>query len=115
MELPIQPSQWINRLTQSFFAPFLQPANLVEETSVMMPLVEVKVILNQHYINQKNVQLVFEFYDRQQQLQVADLTLRVASPILSDHTVEFEYDNHRINLQLEQILSVNADSYKQSA
>lgn len=115
MELPIQPPQWINRITHSFFSPFLQPANLVEEGPIIMPMTEVKRNLHEHYINQQPLQIVFEFYDQHHQLQVADLVLTVASPILTDHTVDLEYKGQSISLQLEQILSVSANTFKQSA
>ena len=111
MELPIKnpfSNQWLHNLANDLFSPFIQPATLVQEDIPMSSQKELESILDSHYLSQIPVNILFEYYDQQNCLQMAQLEVIIDSPIQANSFVKVRSSESSFYLELNQIINVTA-------
>lgn len=98
----------LGRFTQRFFQPFLQPAHLDSDTEIMQELNHVKKSLQVHYINQKAIRILFEYYDSNNALKMTEQNCLILSPILNNAWIKVQSQGETFFLELNQIIRVTA-------
>ncbi|MGX7108619.1 hypothetical protein [Facklamia miroungae] len=109
MELPIKKqTQWLNRISQSLFHPFFQPAPLVDEDIIMMPIGQVVKMLQDAYIKQTPLQLLIEYYLPDHSMAMTAIEAYILSPVHSQQLVSIQVGHDRFHLNINQIINVTA-------
>ncbi|MBG9979791.1 hypothetical protein HZY91_01310 [Facklamia sp. DSM 111018] len=111
MELPIKnpfSNQWLQNVANDLFSPFIQPAPLVQEDIPMSSQKELEIILDSHYLSQLPVNILFEYYDQQNCLQMAQIEVIIDSPIQADSFIKVRSAESAFYLELNQIINVTA-------
>ncbi|MGX7092683.1 hypothetical protein [Hutsoniella sourekii] len=108
MELPIQSKQTVKSSLSRLFNPFIIHEDPV--IPLIQPLKQVRDRLNQHYINQEPIIVLYEYYNRQQIICQKSVECYVKSPIQADQRVVLEdcHLGHHLLVYLDQIIKVSA-------
>lgn len=117
MEIPIKSMtntsslSIIKKIGSILFKPFTEDNTIVNKTSFIMPMKQLKQILKNHYINQQPLLIIYEYYNEKNELiqhstiaQIHSVIDNDQNIIVRDWTVQDE-----VALNLNQILTVSAN------
>ena len=111
MELPIKPNSNLVTTVQRFFKPFLN-TQIKQDKRFIMPLYEVEKLLHQHYVTLDPVEITFEYYDSQQEIEQKTVLANVVSTVQHNRRIAISEVNSKRSyiLSLEQILTASANA-----
>lgn len=111
MELPIKPNSNLSYSVQRFFKPFIQTQRRKDER-IIMPLLQVEKLLHTHYVNLQPIDITFEYYDNNQEINQQTITANITSTVQQDRRIAVKVlaSDRSYLLSLEQILTVSANA-----
>lgn len=111
MELPIKPNSNLATTVQRFFKPFLN-TQIKQDKRFIMPLYEVEKLLHQHYVTLDPVEITFEYYNSQQEIEQKTVLANVISTVQHNRRIAISEVNSKRSyiLSLEQILTASANA-----
>lgn len=111
MELPIKPNSNLSYTVQRFFKPFTHN-QLNKDKRIIMPLYEVEKLLHQHYVTLEPIEITFEYYTNNHNIEQKTILAKVVSTVQHNRRIAISELNSKRSylLSLEQILTASANA-----